>query len=701
MADNFLGILFNIEELGAAYGLAAYRLLFQTADPSYFHGCYFSDGDVRCRLGDGDFEEKYCIGIESFTSGALFKIEAQVAQSAASGFAPPDSRFSFDERIKDHLVPAGRISAEGKLEGCENAWMQNAWNDLHSRQDKAEPAIEENLLYPATLINPPTPAESFPESKIATDEYRPGEVIGQDYLVRDVRKGGMGVVYIVEDLKSRRQNIHLRLALKTFQSRYLWNDEAIGRFEREAVVWIELGKHPNIVHAMLVQRVANRPYLWLEFVDGESLADRLARKRLEINEAISYGLQFSGGIRHAYENHGLIHRDIKPANILISRDNILKITDFGLSKLQAEFAGELATREGTGMSADEMETVSGMFVTAAGRCVGTPAYIAPEAISTSHAVDIRADIYSFGIVLYEMLTQQRPFSGANILRQHLDALPAPVRLLNPEVSVDLDRIVARCLEKEPGKRFQTFADLELALLRVQGASSALELPKREDVSIPLFGQWFMKGFTFMELAKYEEAIKCFQEVIALDPSQEEAHNNIGVCLGNLGRVEEAVDFTEKAVALKPEYPEAWSNLGGLYETLQRYDDGIRACRRAIDLKPRWAEAHSNLGANLASIGRLDEAISCFQRAIQEDASYWLAYLKMAHAYADRGALQDAVQALHTALSINPREADLLAGLAACLTDLNEREEASKYLQLALQANPEHPLALRVEEALKQ
>lgn len=690
MSNSFLGIFFNIDELGGAYGLAAYRLLFDTVDPLNFRGCYFSDGDI------GD---KYCIGIESFDSRVLFRIEGLVGTSKAIGFAPPDSRFTFDSGVANYLVPAGRISAEGTLEGSDNAWMRNAWNELHDKQGKTEPAGEEDLLYPATLIDPSRPAESFQEPKIAADEYKPGEVIGQDYLVRDVRKGGMGIVYIVEDLQSRRQNIQLRLALKTFQSRYLWNDEAIGRFEREAVVWIELGKHQNIVHAMLVQRVANRPYLWLEFVDGGSLADRLARKRLELNEAISYALQFCSGMRHAYENHGLIHRDIKPANILISRDNILKITDFGLSKLQAEFAGELFAREGTGMNADEMETVSGMFVTAAGRCVGTPAYIAPEAISVPHTVDIRTDIYSFGIVLYEMLTQQRPFSGADILRQHLSASPVPVRQLNPALSVDLDGIVSCCLEKEPSKRFQTFAELESALLRAVESSCELELPKPEDVSIPLLGQWFMKGFTFMELAKYEEAIKCFQEVIALDPRQQEAYNNIGVCLANLGRVEAAVDFTEQAVALKPEYPEAWSNLGGLYERLQRYDEGIRACNRAIDLKPRWAEAHANLGTNLASLDRLDKAISCFRRAIEEDASYWLAYLKLAQAYADRGSPRDALEILRRAIQINPREPDLLAALAACLADLNQKEEALEYLQRALQANPEHPLTVRVQKLL--
>ena len=692
MSAGFLGILFNIDKLGGAYGLAAYKLLFDTVDPTCFHGCYFSDGDVG---------ESYCIGIEASDSNKLFKIEALVGNSEAPGFAAADSRLTFNAQVMNYLALAGYIGHEGMLERVENAWMQNAWN---ARQSKAPPKDlvgEADLFSPATIIESEPPRALFEQSESAQDEYRPGDPLGHDYVVRDVRKGGMGIVYIVEDLKSRAQNIRLRLALKTFQSRYLWNDEAIGRFEREALVWIELGKHPNIVHAMLVQRVANRPYLWLEFVDGESLADCLDRKRLTTEEAINYALQFCRGMRHAHGKHGIIHRDIKPANILINQDDVLKITDFGLSKLQAEFAGEARAREGSSMNAEELETVSGVFVTAAGQWMGTPAYIAPEAIVAPQTVDVRADIYSFGVVLYEMLTGERPFRLANVLRQHLEAVPAPVRLVNPDISVGLDRLVARCLEKEPNQRFQNFAELESALTQVRETAAEFGLPKKEDVSIPLFGQWFMKGFTFMELGKYEDAIKCFQEVIGLDPTQAEAYNNIGVCLGNLGRIEEAVAAIENAVAMKPDYPEAWSNLGGLYERLQRYEEGIRACNRAIEIKPRWADAYSNLGSNLAGTGRLDEARSAYYRAIAEDDSYWLAYLKLAQLYADRGSLDEALKLLRTAIQINPREPDLLASLAACLTDLNQKEEARKYLELALQANSDHPLALRVQELFRK
>ena len=681
----FLGILFNIDELGGAYGLAAYKLLLRTADPNLFHGCYFSDGDI------GD---RYCIGIESSDSASLFKIEAAVGDSKSAGFAVADSRLTFDARVTNYLVPAGYVNYEGALERIENSWLKNAWDASQSDVASGNTFSESDLLSPATIVVDSSPPPSTAPAEPAI-EYTPGDVIGSNYVVRDVRKGGMGIVYIVEDLKSRRKQIRLRLALKTFQSRYLWNDEAVARFEREALVWIDLGKHPNIVHAMLVERIVNRPYLWLEFIEGESLADRLARGRLATEQAVDFGLQFCRGMRHAHEQHGVIHRDIKPANTLVTGDDLLKITDFGLSKLQAELVGESLARESRTMSADDAETVTGVFVTAAGYCLGTPAYIAPEAITNPQMVDVRSDIYSFGIMLYEMLAGERPFRSANILRQHIDSIPSPVRLLNPNISIELDRVVARCLEKQPPARFQNFATLENELLHVPESRGRIELPPPDRPEVPEFGSWFMKGFSLMTFGKFDAASDCFRRAIALVPDNHEAHNNLGACLVRLNRLDDAVTATETAIKIKSDYAVAWSNLGAMYELQKRYEEGIAACRRAIELKPRWAEAHSNLGLNLARLGRTDEAKSSFYRAIAEDDSYWLAYLKLADLFTAEGSLNEALKLLQTANQISPREADLLAALAACLMDLGDQDEAAKYAERALQLDGEHPVALRL------
>ncbi|MGH9871844.1 MAG: protein kinase domain-containing protein [Pyrinomonadaceae bacterium] len=684
----FLAIFFNVDELGPAYGLGAYQLLFRTVDLEHVQGCYFSDGDIG---------EKYCIAIESSDARSLFKIEAAVGSSNALGFAGPNARLTFDAHLLNYLAPAGYISHQGKIERAENSWMQSAWDACQTAKIQHDLVVESDTLSPSTIIETETPQLS---STRPPEEYAPGDLIGNDYVVRGVRKGGMGVVYIVEDLKSRRQSIQLRLALKTFQSRYLWNDEAVARFEREALVWIDLGKHSNIVHAMLVERIANRPYLWLEFVEGESLAEWLARERLSSEQAINFGLQFCRGMRHAHEEHAIIHRDIKPANTLVTNNGVLKITDFGLSKLQAELAGEACAREGRTMSADDTETVTGKFVTAAGQCMGTPAYIAPEAITAPQTVDVRSDIYSFGVMLYEMLAGERPFRAGNILRDHLESVPAPLTLVNSNVSAELSSVVACCLEKGPNRRFQSFAELELVLLSVPENTSRIEFATADVTVVPEFGQAFMKGFALMQFGKYEEAIECFRQVIAAKPDEAEAWNNIGVCLARLERIDEALPATQKAVELKADYAEAWSTLAALYELQQRYEEGMRACQRAIELKPRWAEAHSNLGSNLAQMGRVAEAKSSFYRAIAEDHSYWLAYLKLAQLFAAERSLPQALNLLQAANEINPRQPDLLAALAACLTDMGEKEEAARYLELALQVDSRHPLALKVAAAHK-
>jgi serine/threonine protein kinase/Flp pilus assembly protein TadD len=629
----------------------------------------------------------------------LHKIEGVVGLAKDTGLFASDSRFTFDPRVADYLVPAGWINAQGTLERSDNAWMKNAWDELETLRLQPRLALKKDTLLPSTLIDSSSLSGSKKPS--ASDEYAPGDVIGQTYVVRDVRKGGMGIVYFVEHLESRKEKITLRLALKTFQSRYLWSEEAIGRFEREAIVWVGLGKHPNIVHAMLVHKVESQPYLWLEFVDGESLAELLNRKKLATSEAVNFGLQFCRGMRYAREAHNLIHRDVKPANILINRDNVLKITDFGLSKLQAELLEETCARENVELRADEMETVSGVFLTAAGKCMGTPAYMAPEAVIAPQTVDTRTDIYSFGNVLYEMLTQQRPFGGCDILDKHLFAEPTPVRQLRADIPEAFDQIVSRCLEKEPDKRFQTFAELESALsqLALQMPATAVVSKQPNGVSVPLYGQWFMKGYTFMELGKFEDAIDCFREVIALDDNQHEAYNNVGVCLIRMGRFEEACHFVEKAAELKSDYPEAWSNLGGIYERLGRYSEGESASRRAIALRPNSAEALTNLGLNLAGMGHKNEAIRCYQRAIDDDSSYWLGYFRLANTFAERGLFEESVELLERAIQINPREPDLLASLAGGLVNLGRIDEAKKYVGLALLVDPQHPLAVQVEKSL--
>jgi serine/threonine protein kinase len=700
-----VGVLFDIEALGdGLYGYAAYKLLFVALGPQRLFGCSLSDGDVSNRY--------YCIAIESDDPRQIAEIRMILTNGVASGLLSPSARFVDGSRVdRLPLVRAAYISESGEMTLCTTGWLTLAWKEAaeekqgtavprtsdgqENKQDNktaAAPGItrtatlNENPALSTKTIDSPAQPSSRPAG---SGEYESGQVLGGKYLIRAVYKGGMGLVYIVDSLTSLQEGKSLILALKTYQNHFLWDEEAIRRFEREATQWIDLDPHPHIVLAFLVERIEGRPYLWLEYIDGESLADRLARIRPGTAEAINLAIQFTRGIRHAYEKHGLIHRDIKPANCLITHEGVLKIADFGLSKFRAEALARV--------DSSPAQTPSS---TQAGVRVGTPAYMPPEAIRNPSKADIRGDIYSFGVMFHEMLTGRPLFQGPDVLIQQLDICPAAPSALNPDVPRELDEIALKCLEKDPGRRFASFADLEAALEQV-GRLFDGAIPKSlKSASIQPWGRQFMKAFTLMEFGKYEEAVGVFRDVLASAPAEAEAHNNLGLCLAQLGRLEEACACVKRAVELKPDYPEASSNLGGYLGQLGQFEQGIAACDRAIAIKPGWAEAHANRGANLTGLGRFDEAAVCFDRALQADPEYWKAYVMSAESLARRGERPEKVLArVEKALGIHPRDAGALAIAAACLNDLGREGDADHYLGKAETIDPNHPMVRRVKEVL--
>lgn len=371
-------------------------------------------------------------------------------------------RFLYEERLNyEPLVPAGRIDNRGKLIADESSWIRMAWDDAHNKAlhqttisetmqtsenasamvtpiastpDQSAYRISSIFLEP-TLASPnivdvgrDSPRAGDSRAKILTPkEYGVGELIGSHYRVLDVRRGGMGLVYIVDDVRSVKKGVSLRLALKTFQHKYLWDSEATRRFEREALQWVELGHHPNIVHALVVLEVDAFPYLWLEYVDGESLAERLEHGVPALPEALDLSLQFVRGMGYAHETHGVVHRDIKPANILLTKDGVLKIADFGLSKLRADLMRNTAPLEEHSLS--QASASVNQFRTTPGVWVGTPMYMSPEAITDPENVDIRSDIYSFGIVMYELFAGSRPFLGRDVLRRQINGKRSINRVL--------------------------------------------------------------------------------------------------------------------------------------------------------------------------------------------------------------------------------------------------------------------------------
>ena len=283
-----------------------------------------------------------------------------------------------------------------------------------------------------------------------------------DYEIQSLLgAGGMGEVYRARDLRLRRD-----VAVKVLPAVFSSNPERLRRFEQEATATAALN-HPNILAVHQLATFAGTPYLVSELLEGETLREQIRRGRVAPRRVINYGVQIAHGLAAAHEK-GIVHRDLKPENLFLTTDGRIKILDFGLAKLMQAQPGCKPTAPMTGE-----ETEPGLVM-------GTVGYMSPEQVR-GQAADARADIFAFGAILYEMLTGKRAFqkpTSPETMSAILNEDPPEISQITPGLPAALQRIVRRCLEKNPEQRFQSASDLAFALAALTDAqgiiSGALE-----------------------------------------------------------------------------------------------------------------------------------------------------------------------------------------------------------------------------------
>jgi uncharacterized protein (TIGR03067 family) len=325
------------------------------------------------------------------------------------------------------------------------------------------------------FIPQPRPRESATPPPALADHprYRVGELLGV---------GGMGAVYKAEHLLMERP-----VALKVLNRELLDRPATVERFRREvrAAAWLT---HPNIVAAFDAEQAGDLHFLAMEYVEGVSLARHIAESGpLPVAEACNYVRQAALGLQHAHER-GMVHRDIKPQNLMLTPAGQVKILDFGLARFVMESvpAGALLTEEGspavartllsgpdsakTGQECpvhtEESPPDEAKRLTQTGIVMGTPDYIAPEQARDSHLADIRADIYSLGCTLYDLLAGQAPFpegSAVQKVRAHLGRTPKPLTNFRHDLPPELVKVMDRMMAKDPAQRFETPAEVAAAL----------------------------------------------------------------------------------------------------------------------------------------------------------------------------------------------------------------------------------------------
>src|ERR687885_1841955 len=266
---------------------------------------------------------------------------------------------------------------------------------------------------------------------------------GRYKILRKLGAGGMANVYLAED-----QELGRRVAIKILNERHANDEQFVERFRREAKNAAGLS-HANIVSIFDRGEAEGTYYIAMEYLDGRSLKEMITKRGpAPINVAVEYARQILAALRFAHRT-GLVHRDIKPHNVLVDSEGRLKVTDFGIA------------RSGTSQMTEE------------GSIIGTAQYLSPEQAKGA-PVDQRSDLYSVGVVLYELLTGVVPFTGdtpVEIAMKHLSAMPEPPSSHRGEIPRELDKIVMRALAKDPHERYQTAEEMEGDLARVAGGGT--------------------------------------------------------------------------------------------------------------------------------------------------------------------------------------------------------------------------------------
>ncbi len=493
-------------------------------------------------------------------------------------------------------------------------------------------------------------------------------------ILEDLGAGGMGVVYRARDTRLGRD-----VAIKVLPTDRPLRETARARFQREAMTASSLN-HPNIITIYEIGTEDNTDFIVMELVRGTTLSSMVHKRTLLIEEAIRYGIQIADALTKAHVA-GIIHRDLKPGNIMITEDGLVKVLDFGLAKFD------------TLSEAADTHEAAQLTLTQPGTVTGTVAYMSPEQ-ARGERVDARSDIFSFGVVMYEILCGQIPFAGPNsmaVLHNLHFTQPRDITELRPKIPRQLVMLVSRMLEKKPAKRIQTMAEVVGDLRKIAGSGSEgpltwhpsaatiemVRLPSDSFVSrfsrtqrwtaVPLavvlaaagFGVW-----RYVKKQKSEPTATSSPAVLPNDTAyslyqrarQELDHRD------RQGNVDAAIQQLDRAIQLNPQSAASYAALGEAYYQKNRANPdpqwmklASESASHAVALDDFLAAGHISLGAVEMEAGNTADAEKQFKRAAELDPKSSVPPRWLGEFYQKAGKSDKAMAELQHSIQLNPND----------------------------------------------
>jgi serine/threonine protein kinase len=528
-----------------------------------------------------------------------------------------------------------------------------------------------------------------------------GDYVGGEFRILKVFGGvgisGMGVVYLVEN-----RSFYEPFVLKTYQASELGDNKP--RFLKEAQTWVNLGSHPNVVRCLWVKEIEGDLYIAADYIapdeDGiNTLDQRISQGKIPLEKQICWAVEFCYGMRHAYRKGVVAHRDLKPANLMLDQGH-LKITDFGLTKFEGQI--DSSTVQGRPVAVE---------ATMQGSALGTPPFMSPEQFINAANVDQRADVYSFGVILYMMGTGELPLYPARPPKtpDELSLLWAIAhhRCVVRKAKFPLFPIVERCLQKNPAKRFQSFDEILAAISKI-AAANKIALPK-ELVADTEFDDAYALAMSLVALGQPEEAVMKLEEITRRWPQMPQPFNEMGMLLMKVGKTCEAIPWFKRAVGIDESRSAPWNNLGAAHARLgelevaeQAYAAAIRVdpentgamlgfsqmlmeknpelawkwSERAYELRPRKVNVLKVAGLVAMKTRRVDVACIIHHQLCKLDPTNMTALFNLALTYAQKKQLPEFKETAFHYLDQNPNDASACKNFCQSFLDMADFDNAA-------------------------